>query len=104
MGAGLGGGSSDAAATLWGLNELWGLQLSRKELMNLGVKLGADVPFFLFGQNAFVEGIGELLQAVMPSRVLFFIGLSKSAHSNCGRLQRPKFDEKSPNRYNLRLY
>ena len=54
MGAGLGGGSSDAAATLWGLNELWGLQLSRKELMNLGVKLGADVPFFLFGQNAFV--------------------------------------------------
>ena len=64
MGAGLGGGSSDAAATLWGLNELWNLQLSRQELMNLGVKLGADVPFFLFGQNAFAEGIGELLQAV----------------------------------------
>jgi 4-diphosphocytidyl-2-C-methyl-D-erythritol kinase len=64
MGAGLGGGSSDAAATLWGLNELWGLQLSRQELMHLGVQLGADVPFFLFGQNAFAEGIGEILQAV----------------------------------------
>jgi 4-diphosphocytidyl-2-C-methyl-D-erythritol kinase len=64
MGAGLGGGSSDAAATLWGLNELWDLQLSRQELMDLGVKLGADVPFFLFGQNAFAEGIGEILQAV----------------------------------------
>jgi len=64
MGAGLGGGSSDAAATLWGLNELWNLQLSRQELMNLGVKLGADVPFFLFGQNAFVEGIGELLKPI----------------------------------------
>jgi 4-diphosphocytidyl-2-C-methyl-D-erythritol kinase len=64
MGAGLGGGSSDAAATLWGLNELWDLKLSRQVLMNLGVKLGADVPFFLFGQNAFAEGIGELLQAV----------------------------------------
>jgi 4-diphosphocytidyl-2-C-methyl-D-erythritol kinase len=64
MGAGLGGGSSDAAATLWGLNELWDLKLSRQELMNLGVKLGADVPFFLFGQNAFAEGVGELLQAV----------------------------------------
>jgi 4-diphosphocytidyl-2-C-methyl-D-erythritol kinase len=64
MGAGLGGGSSDAAATLWGLNELWDLKLSRQELMNLGVKLGADVPFFLFGQNAFAEGIGELLQTV----------------------------------------
>ena len=73
MGAGLGGGSSDAAATLWGLNELWGLQLSRKELMNLGVKLGADVPFFLFGQNAFVEGIGELLQAVSLPESCFLL-------------------------------
>lgn len=73
MGAGLGGGSSDAAATLWGLNELWGLQLSRQELMNLGVKLGADVPFFLFGQNAFVEGIGELLQAVSLPESCFLL-------------------------------
>ena len=73
MGAGLGGGSSDAAATLWGLNELWNLQLSRQELMQLGVKLGADVPFFLFGENAFVEGIGELLQAVSLPKSCFLL-------------------------------
>jgi 4-diphosphocytidyl-2-C-methyl-D-erythritol kinase len=73
MGAGLGGGSSDAAATLWGLNELWDLKLSRQELMNVGVKLGADVPFFLFGQNAFAEGIGELLQAVSLPESCFLL-------------------------------
>lgn len=73
MGAGLGGGSSDAAATLWGLNELWNLQLSRQELMALGLKLGADVPFFLFGQNAFAQGIGELLQAVSLPESCFLL-------------------------------
>jgi 4-diphosphocytidyl-2-C-methyl-D-erythritol kinase len=73
MGAGLGGGSSDAAATLWGLNELWDLKLNRQELMNLGIKLGADVPFFLFGQNAFAEGIGELLQAVSLPESCFLL-------------------------------
>lgn len=64
MGGGLGGGSSDAATTLLALNHLWQLGLSRAELMALGVTLGADVPFFLLGQNAFVEGIGEQLTPV----------------------------------------
>ncbi|CAM3767207.1 4-(cytidine 5'-diphospho)-2-C-methyl-D-erythritol kinase [Polynucleobacter antarcticus] len=64
IGAGLGGGSSDAAATLIGLNQLWNLQLDMATLSQLGLKLGADVPFFIFGQNAFVEGIGEKMQAV----------------------------------------
>jgi 4-diphosphocytidyl-2-C-methyl-D-erythritol kinase len=64
MGAGLGGGSSDAAATLIGLNHLWNLQLDKAMLCQLGLKLGADVPFFIFGQNAFVEGVGEKLQAI----------------------------------------
>ena len=59
--AGLGGGSSDCAAVLLGLNELLGLGLSRERLMAIGVKLGADVPFFVFGQTALAEGIGELL-------------------------------------------
>lgn len=59
--AGLGGGSSDCAAVLLGLNELLGLGLSRERLMEIGVKLGADVPFFVFGQTALAEGIGELL-------------------------------------------
>ncbi|QWE24541.1 4-(cytidine 5'-diphospho)-2-C-methyl-D-erythritol kinase [Polynucleobacter sp. AP-Elch-400A-B2] len=64
MGAGLGGGSSDAASTLIGLNSLWDLHLDIATLCQLGLKLGADVPFFIFGQNAFVEGIGEKLQAI----------------------------------------
>ena len=64
MGGGLGGGSSDAATTLMALNALWKLELPRTELMALGVTLGADVPFFLLGQNAFVEGIGEQLTPV----------------------------------------
>jgi 4-diphosphocytidyl-2-C-methyl-D-erythritol kinase len=58
-GAGMGGGSSDAATTLLGLNRLWGLGWPRCRLMALGLDLGADVPFFLRGRNAFVEGIGE---------------------------------------------
>ena len=64
MRAGLGGGSSDAASTLIGLNHLWNLQLDKAELCQLGLKLGADVPFFIFGENAFVEGVGEKLQAI----------------------------------------
>lgn len=64
MGGGLGGGSSDAATTLIALNQLWGLDLSRQDLAKLGLELGADVPFFIFGQNAFVEGIGERLAAL----------------------------------------
>ncbi|TFW07924.1 4-(cytidine 5'-diphospho)-2-C-methyl-D-erythritol kinase [Oxalobacteraceae bacterium OM1] len=64
MGGGLGGGSSDAATTLLALNHLWQTGFSRAELMQLGVRLGADVPFFLFGQNAFAEGIGEALVPV----------------------------------------
>ena len=64
MGAGLGGGSSDAATTLIGLNKLWGLCLDTQTLCNLGLQLGADVPFFIFGKNAFVEGIGEQMQEI----------------------------------------
>ena len=64
IGAGLGGGSSDAASTLLGLNHLWNLKLDKATLCQLGLKLGADVPFFIFGQNAFVEGVGEKLQAI----------------------------------------
>ncbi len=59
--AGMGGGSSDAASTLLALNRLWGLNLSRQALQKIGLALGADVPFFLSGTNAFVEGIGETI-------------------------------------------
>jgi 4-diphosphocytidyl-2-C-methyl-D-erythritol kinase len=63
-GAGLGGGSSDAATVLIGLNRLWGLGWSRARLADLGLSLGADVPFFIGGQNAWVEGIGERLTPI----------------------------------------
>lgn len=62
VGGGLGGGSSDAATTLLALNRLWRCGLGRARLMELGLELGADVPFFLLGRNALGEGIGERLQ------------------------------------------
>jgi 4-diphosphocytidyl-2-C-methyl-D-erythritol kinase len=65
MGGGLGGGSSDAATVLMALNRLWGLDLAREELQALGLRLGADVPVFVFGRSAFAEGVGERLQAVV---------------------------------------
>jgi 4-diphosphocytidyl-2-C-methyl-D-erythritol kinase len=61
-GAGLGGGSSDAATTLLALNRLWGLHWPRARLAQLGLALGADVPFFIGGRHALVEGIGEQLR------------------------------------------
>jgi 4-diphosphocytidyl-2-C-methyl-D-erythritol kinase len=64
MGGGLGGGSSDAATTLMALNKLWKAGLTKQELMALGLPLGADIPFFIFGQTAFAEGVGEALQPV----------------------------------------
>ena len=62
--AGMGGGSSDAATCLLALNKLWGLGLSVKQLTEMGLKLGADVPFFLHGHNAWVEGVGEVMQPI----------------------------------------
>jgi 4-diphosphocytidyl-2-C-methyl-D-erythritol kinase len=68
-GAGMGGGSSDAASTLLALNRLWDLHWPLSKLLPLGLKLGADVPFFLGGHNAWVEGIGEKLTVVdLPKR------------------------------------
>ena len=73
-GGGLGGGSSDAATVLVGLNHLWQLGLSREQLQTLGLQLGADVPFFVFGRNAFVEGVGEQLQALdLPQQTLLLV-------------------------------
>lgn len=63
-GAGMGGGSSDAASTLLALNRLWDLNWPRDRLLALGLRLGADVPFFVGGRNALVEGIGERLTPV----------------------------------------
>ena len=64
VGGGLGGGSSDAATVLLVLNRFWRLDLTRSELMDLGVRLGADVPAFLYGRSALAEGVGERLSAL----------------------------------------
>jgi 4-diphosphocytidyl-2-C-methyl-D-erythritol kinase len=64
IGAGLGGGSSDAATVLLVLNRLWGLDMSREALMALALELGADVPVFVFGESAWGEGIGERLAPI----------------------------------------
>lgn len=71
--AGMGGGSSDAASTLLALNRLWGLNLSLGDLMAIGLKLGADVPFFLGGHNAWVTGIGEIMQPVDVPEARFLV-------------------------------
>jgi len=73
MGGGLGGGSSDAATTLMALNHLWQTGLTRTQLMALGLRLGADVPFFLFGRNAFAEGVGEELIALETANRWFVV-------------------------------
>jgi 4-diphosphocytidyl-2-C-methyl-D-erythritol kinase len=62
LGGGLGGGSSDAATTLLALNRMWGLDLPRGRLLELALELGADVPVFVLGENAWAEGVGEKLQ------------------------------------------
>ena len=74
MGAGLGGGSSDAATVLLGLNQLWQLGLSRERLIDIARPLGADVPIFVYGQNAYATGIGDIFEPIsLPDRwfVLF---------------------------------
>ena len=72
-GAGLGGGSSDAAATLLALNELWQLDFTEAQLCELGVKLGADVPVFLRGRSAWAEGVGEILTPVELPHAFFLV-------------------------------
>lgn len=71
--AGMGGGSSDAASTLLALNRLWEVGYSRAQLSQLGLQLGADVPFFLMGQHAWVEGIGERLTPLSLPRQRFWV-------------------------------
>jgi 4-diphosphocytidyl-2C-methyl-D-erythritol kinase len=71
--AGLGGGSADAAATLLGLNLLYNLKLSKRKLTQIGVKIGADVPFFFYGGTCLVKGIGEIVTPVKQKLSKFFV-------------------------------
>lgn len=72
-GAGLGGGSSDAATTLIVLNRLWRLDLSRDALCEIALELGADVPVFVFGRSAFAEGIGEKLTVIEVPKAWYVV-------------------------------
>ncbi|TDT38452.1 4-diphosphocytidyl-2-C-methyl-D-erythritol kinase [Halospina denitrificans] len=72
-GGGLGGGSSNAATTLVALNRLWGLNLSRTQLADIGLSLGADVPVFIHGHAAWAEGIGEQLTSVEPAEPWYLV-------------------------------
>jgi len=90
MGAGLGGGSSDAATTLIGLNALWNLQLDKATLAKLGLQLGADVPFFIHGQNAFVEGIGEKIQGLELENRDFLVIFPKQGITTASIFQDPE--------------
>ena len=85
MGAGLGGGSSNAATTMLALNEIWQLDLNRDELIKIGAKVGADVPIFIFGQDAIAIGIGEELTAMdLPDQQ--YLILMPDAHVNTTKL------------------
>ncbi len=84
-GAGLGGGSSNSATTLMMLNQLWQLNFSKEELQAIGATLGADVPIFIYGQNAIAEGIGEIFTPISlpPQNYLL---LMPSAHISTAQL------------------
>ena len=84
QGGGLGGGSSDAATALLGLNRLWSLRHTRQQLRAIATRLGADVPFFVFGQPAFASGVGERLLAMslpLSSYVVAFPGIGVATAS-----------------------
>lgn len=89
--AGLAGGSSNAAATLLGLNKLWDLKLSRKELQAMGLKIGADLPYCLVGGTVHARGIGEVLTRLKPFKdkhlLLFNPGIEISTADVYGNLE-----------------
>jgi len=96
QGAGLGGGSSDAATTLLALNELWGCRLSLDELARLALPLGADVPVFVQGSSAWAEGVGERLTPVSVPAAWYVIIYPGVALSTREVFQSPELTRNSP--------
>ena len=78
--AGMGGGSSDAASTLLALNRLWNLRLPHAALARIGLGLGADVPFFLGGDNAWIEGVGEQTTPIAVAPTNFLVAKPQAGH------------------------
>ncbi len=96
IGAGLGGGSSDAATTLVGLNRLWGCRLSLVELAQIGVQLGADIPVFVHGQTAWGEGIGEQLSPMTLPSLWYLVVMPNVAISTRQIFSHPELTRNSP--------
>jgi len=96
IGAGLGGGSSDAATVLVGLNELWATGLAVDELVEIGARLGADVPVFIRGHSAWAEGIGEKLTAMALPQRDYVIVDPRVAVSTSLLFQAPELTRNSP--------
>ena len=88
-GAGMGGGSSDCASTLMGLSKLWGLNWPQEKLMSIGESLGADVPFFLFGQNAFAQGTGGILMPIAVPQAWVAVAMPSKPTSTALIFQHP---------------
>lgn len=96
MGGGVGGGSSDAATTLLGLNHLWSLGLDLSQLAEIGLALGADVPVFVQGQAAFAEGVGERLTPVLLPEPWFLV-LNPAVQVNTAQIFRhPELTRHTP--------
>lgn len=96
MGGGIGGGSSDAATTLLGLNHLWGLDASLDDLAALGLRLGADVPVFVRGQAAFAEGVGEKLTPVAPPEPWYLVAVPQVSVSTAEIFSDPLLTRDTP--------
>ena len=95
--AGMGGGSSDAASTLLALNRLWQLNLTKQQLAHIGLQLGADVPFFIHGSNAWVEGIGEQITPIDLPKAHFLVVKPASGLSTQAIFTDPSLKRDSPN-------
>ena len=96
MGGGIGGGSSDAATTLLGLNRLWNLGLGLDRLAQLGLSLGADVPVFVRGHAAFAEGVGERLQPVELPEPWYLVAVPQVSVSTAEIFSDPELTRNTP--------
>ncbi|WP_406666551.1 4-(cytidine 5'-diphospho)-2-C-methyl-D-erythritol kinase [Gallaecimonas sp. GXIMD1310] len=98
MGGGLGGGSSDAATTLLGLNQLWQTHISLERLAVLGLTLGADVPVFVHGRAAYAEGVGERFQPARPDTPWFLVVKPPVEVNTASVFQHPALTRDTPRR------
>ena len=96
MGGGLGGGSSDAATTLVALNRLWGCDLDDRQLREIGLQLGADVPIFIHGRAAWAEGVGEQLTDIDPPPAWYLILVPDCHVSTAEIFAQPDLTRHSP--------